>query len=63
MSRAPENLKEPPVDTQDRDARSSDERAERAALLSLLRLLTQEPPHEHNFETCAICKDHGITKI
>ena len=37
--------------------------AARAELLTLLRLLTKEPPPDHNFQTCPICKRYGITSI
>ena len=33
-----------------------------AELIALFRLLVKEPPPDHNFETCEICKDHGITQ-
>jgi hypothetical protein len=29
-------------------------------LLPLFRLLVREPPAEHDFATCSICKRHGI---
>jgi hypothetical protein len=34
-----------------------------AQLLALFRLLTKEPPPDHDFKTCPICKRYGITKI
>jgi hypothetical protein len=32
-------------------------------IIALLRLLTKQPPREHDFRTCAICKRYGITEI
>jgi hypothetical protein len=40
-----------------------DQRGEPGALLALLRLLTREPPPSHDFKTCPVCKQYGITKI
>ena len=37
--------------------------AENSDLIVLLRLLTKQPPREHDFRTCAICKRYGLTKI
>jgi hypothetical protein len=34
-----------------------------AELLALFRLLTREPPPDHDFKTCPICKRYGITSI
>ena len=34
-----------------------------AGLIALFRILLKEPPSDHNFETCEICKDHGITQL
>jgi hypothetical protein len=31
-------------------------------LLSLLRLLFREPPPEHDFKSCPICKRYKITE-
>ena len=36
---------------------------ERADLIALLRLLIREPPADHDFHTCPICKRYGITRI
>lgn len=44
-------------------ATPSDQQVEQAALLALLRLLMREPPPDHDFKTCLICKRHGITEI
>jgi len=35
----------------------------RADLVTLFRLLLREPPAEHDFRTCPICKRYGIKKI
>jgi hypothetical protein len=35
----------------------------RAELLALFRILMKEPPPEHDFRTCPICKEFGITSI
>ena len=35
----------------------------RTELLLLLRLLVREPPPDHDFQTCPICKRYGITEI
>jgi hypothetical protein len=35
----------------------------RAELLALFRLLIREPPKDHDFRACPICKRYGITKI
>jgi hypothetical protein len=35
----------------------------RAELLALFRLLVREPPKDHDFRACPICKGYGITKI
>jgi len=40
-----------------------DSQAREAELLALLRLLTREPPRDHDFKTCPICKRYGITTI
>jgi hypothetical protein len=40
-----------------------DSLAEDAALLALLRLLTCEPPPDHDFKTCPVCKHCGIEKL
>lgn len=32
-------------------------------LLALFRLLMREPPADHDFGTCLICKRYGITGI
>lgn len=37
--------------------------ADPAALLALFRLLLREPPADHDFITCPICKEYGITGI
>ena len=35
----------------------------RAELLALFRILVKEPPPGHDFRTCPICKEFGITSI
>ena len=35
----------------------------RADLILLFRLLTRQPPADHDFRTCPICKRYGITEI
>jgi hypothetical protein len=37
--------------------------AERPELVALFRLLMREPPADHDFRTCPICKRHGISRI
>jgi len=32
-------------------------------LLPLFRLLMKEPPQEHDFKACAVCKQYGIDRI
>ena len=32
-------------------------------LLALFRLLIREPPPDHDFNACPICKRYGITRI
>jgi hypothetical protein len=34
-----------------------------AELIALLRILLKEPPPDHDFETCEICKAHNITAL
>lgn len=34
-----------------------------AELIGLLRILLREPPPDHNFETCLICRELGITQL
>ncbi len=34
-----------------------------AEVIVLLRILMREPPPDHNFATCEICKNHGITQL
>ncbi len=34
-----------------------------AELIALFRLLMREPPPDHDFRTCPICKRYGITRI
>jgi hypothetical protein len=41
----------------------NDQTVESAALLPLFRLLIREPPPDHDFNTCPVCKRHGITSI
>jgi hypothetical protein len=40
-----------------------EESVEPAEILALFRLLTREPPHGHDFKTCPICTEYGITEI
>jgi len=35
----------------------------RGDLVALFRLLLKEPPPDHDFKTCPICKEYGITSI
>jgi len=42
--------------------RPTDERF-RSELIPLLQLLARQPPPDHDFRTCPICKRYGITKI
>jgi hypothetical protein len=35
----------------------------RADVLALFRLLMREPPTDHDFKSCPICKRYGITAI
>lgn len=35
----------------------------RAELIALFRILTKEPPPDHDFNTCPICKRFGLTSI
>jgi hypothetical protein len=35
----------------------------RAELLALFRLLVREPPKDHDFRVCPICRRYGITRI
>ena len=51
---------DPPKEIRDRELNSQNRHTE---LLALLRLLTREPPRDHDFKTCPICKRHGITTI
>jgi hypothetical protein len=37
--------------------------AGRAEIVALFRLLMREPPSDHDFRTCPICKRYGITEI
>jgi hypothetical protein len=37
--------------------------ASRDELVALMRLLLKEPPPDHDFATCPICKKYGITEI
>jgi hypothetical protein len=39
------------------------EGTDRGALLALFRLLVRNPPRDHDFRTCPICKRYGITEI
>jgi len=34
-----------------------------AELIALFRLLMRDPPQDHDFRTCPICKRYGITEI
>jgi len=34
-----------------------------AELIALLRMLLREPPPDHDFATCEICKARGITQL
>ena len=34
-----------------------------AELIALFRVLLREPPPDHNFETCLICRELGITQL
>lgn len=37
--------------------------SDRADLVALFRLLLREPPPDHDFKTCPLCKRYGITSI
>jgi len=59
-----EHAKTAPSDEgRDKNPEGGTERVEPGALLELLRLLTREPPQDHDFKTCPICKRYGITKL
>jgi hypothetical protein len=47
------------------EARNEETKEERvpAELIALLRILRKEPPPDHNFETCLICGELGITQL
>lgn len=52
----------------DRSASSQSENTaerpvEHGEILALFRLLTREPPPGHDFKTCPICKNYGVTEI
>jgi hypothetical protein len=34
-----------------------------AGLIPLFRILIAEPAKEHNFKTCPICEEYGLTQI
>jgi hypothetical protein len=36
---------------------------QRADLVPLFRLLTRQPPADHDFRTCPICRRHRIIEI
>jgi hypothetical protein len=45
------------------DVSHESKREDRVDLVALFRLLLRNPPREHDFEECPICKRHGITGI
>jgi len=47
----------------DEPASKNAENGNRADLIALFRLLLREPPPDHDFKTCPICKRYGITHI
>jgi hypothetical protein len=60
-SQAPLSEKQPHGVRELPEDNSSDE--QQAALLALFRLLSREPPADHDFKTCETCKKYGITGI
>lgn len=46
-----------------REEKGPVENTARADLVALFRLLLREPPPDHDFKTCPICKRYGITHI
>jgi hypothetical protein len=46
-----------------REAKNNGDNAKRADLVALFRLLLREPPADHDFKTCPLCKRYGITSI
>jgi len=45
------------------DKKETAQTIRRAELLALFRILMKEPPPDHDFRTCPICKEFGITSI
>ena len=56
-------MEEPKATPHGEDHEVSESGAGDAALVALLRLLTREPPSDHDFTTCPLCTQHGIEKI
>jgi hypothetical protein len=42
---------------------SSDQADNQGDLIALFRLLLRNPPKDHDFRTCTICKQYGIDEI
>jgi len=57
------NSNEPRSDTKSHDNKGVTQDSERADLISLFQLLVRQPPPDHDFRTCPICRRHGITQI
>jgi len=56
------NPHQPPVEVnQGNNAKEDDKEIQQ--LLPLFRLLVREPPNGHDFDTCPVCKRHGITNL
>jgi hypothetical protein len=50
-------------ESQDEEPKKKNAAVEHPELLALFRLLVREPPPDHDFATCPICKRYGITTI
>jgi hypothetical protein len=53
----------PIAEVQPEKQKETPQAVRQAELLALFRLLVREPPRDHNFRTCPICKRYGITEI
>ena len=56
-------MEEPKATPADEGHPEGESRVEDGALLALLRLLTREPPKDHDFKTCPICQYYEIEKL
>lgn len=63
MAENSQNKKKPDSIVRSTRADETVDDSQRADLIPLFRLLARQPPPDHDFRNCPICKRHGITNI